>query len=178
MKSIILAAAASAIALAAPAHADEFSGPHAGVAMTLDNVQSSGKYEGAGFSGVGVSGFAGYDVALTPSVFAGVEANIDGYTADDDLGDQARWGWGISGRLGAKVNDTTGLYARVGYARAEGRYDNGEVRLSHWFDGVRYGAGVETKLTDAVSLRAEFSQFNYEKNLINNQGTLGVSYHF
>jgi len=177
MKSFIVAAAASAIAFAAPASAEVLSGPHAGVAMTVDNIQGSGSFEGAGFSGVGVTGFAGYDAPLAGNVFAGVEANVDGYTADAQ-GLDAKWGWGVSGRLGTKLNDSTGIYARVGYTRAKIGYDDGDMNLHQWLDGVRYGAGLETKVTDSVALRAEFTQINYEKNLINNQVQFGVVYGF
>jgi len=174
MKSVFVAAAISAaVAVAAPASARDFNGGYAGVAMTLDNIQGSGDAEGIGFSGVGASGFAGYDVPVSTNVFVGVEGNIDLNTADA-LGLEAKWGWGVSGRLGTKVNDSTALYARVGYAR--GKLSAGGD--SAWFDGVRYGAGLETSLTDTLSLRAEFTQINYEASLINNQGTIGVVFGF
>lgn len=169
MKTSLIAAAAVIAAISAPAAAREFNGAYAGAALALDNVQGSGDAEGVGFSGVGVSGFAGYDVPLGTSAFAGIEGNIDVNTADA-AGLEAKWGWGVSGRLGAKVNDSTGLYARVGYARQK----IGALGDSYWLDGVRYGAGVETSLTDQVALRAEFSQFNYEDDIINNQGTIGL----
>ncbi|MGE4432212.1 MAG: outer membrane protein [Sphingobium sp.] len=177
MKSVFVVAAVSAVvAIAAPASARDFNGGYVGVAATLDNIQGSGDAEGIGFSGVGVSGFAGYDVPVSANVFVGVEGNVDVYTADEDnlLDTKAKWGWGVSGRLGTKVNDSTGLYARVGYARAKGT----DVFGKYWLDGVRYGAGVETRVTDSLSLRAEFSQFNFEQSLINNQGTIGVVFGF
>jgi len=177
MKSVVFAAAVSAaVAVAAPACARDFNGGYAGVALTLDNVQSSGDYEGYGASGVGVSGFAGYDVPVSSNMFVGVEGNVDLYTVDEDnvLAAEAKWGWGVSGRLGTKVNDSTALYARVGYARAKAS----AFGVSAWGDGVRYGAGLETGLTDSLSLRAEFSQINFEDDLINNQGTIGVVFGF
>lgn len=174
MKSVFVVAAVSAVvAVAAPASARDFNGGYAGVAATLDNIQGSGSAEGIGFSGVGVSGFAGYDVPVSTNVFVGVEGNIDVNTADA-FGIDAKWGWGVSGRLGTNLNDSTGLYARVGYAR--NKLNAGGTKL--WLDGVRYGAGVETRLTDSLSLRAEFSQFNFEQSLINNQGTIGVVFGF
>lgn len=173
MKFYVLAAAVSAVVAVAPASARDFNGGYAGVALALDNFQGSGSAEGIGFSGVGASGFAGYDVPLSTNVFAGVEANIDVNTADVDGLIDAKWGWGVSGRLGTKLNDSTGLYARVGYAR-----EKLSAGGSSWFDGVRYGAGIETAVTENVSVRAEFSQFNYESDLINNQGTLGVVFSF
>ncbi len=152
MKFYILAAAVSAVVAVAPASARDFNGGYAGVALSLDNVQTSGSFEGIGFSGVGVSGFAGYDVPLSTNVFAGVEANIDGYTADAD-------------QLGTEID------AKLGY-------DDGVTSFSEWGDGVRYGAGLETAVTDSLSLRAEFSQINFEDDLINNQGTVGVVFAF
>ncbi|GLT01052.1 hypothetical protein GCM10007897_24430 [Sphingobium jiangsuense] len=175
MKSVVFAAAVSAaVVVAAPACARDFNGGYAGVALALDNFQTSGDFEGLGFSGVGASGFAGYDVPVSTNMFVGVEGNIDVHSADlQDVLD-AKWGWGVSARLGGKLNDSTGLYARVGYARAK----IGDDVDSFWLDGVRYGAGLETRVTDSLSLRAEFSQINYEDNLINNQGTIGVVFGF
>ncbi len=177
MKSVFVAAAISAaVAVAAPASARDFNGGYAGVAVTLDNIQGSGDMEGIGFSGVGASGFVGYDVPVSSNVFVGAEGNIDVASADA-FGLEAKWGWGVSGRLGTKVNESTAVYARVGYARAK-LGTTGELANKFWLDGVRYGAGLETSLTDTLSLRAEFTQINYEDSLINNQGTIGVVFGF
>src|SRR3546814_3333697 len=60
--------------------------------------------------------FRSYDMPLGNAAFAGVEGNIDLNTADA-LGIEAKWGWGVSGRAGLMVNDSTGVYGRVGYQR-------------------------------------------------------------
>lgn len=170
---IYFAAAAAALFVAAPAQAAEFAGPYIGLGLNLDNVQTSGDLEGFGVNGVGTSVFAGYDVPVSPGVFVGAEANIDLYTADiADL--KADWGWGVSGRLGANVNDSTAIFGRVGYARARVK----AAGESAWGDGVRYGAGIETALSETLSLRAEITQFNYEADLINNQAGVAVSFRF
>jgi outer membrane immunogenic protein len=169
----LIAAAALCVAFATPAMADDFAGPYVGVGVTLDNVQGSGALEGFGMSGVGGTAFAGYDVPLGANAFVGVEGNLDLNSADAQ-GVQADWGWGVGGRVGYKLNSSTALYARGGYAR-----DRVSAAGVHaWGDGVRYGLGVQTALTRKVSLRAEFSQFNYEHDLINNQGALSLSYGF
>ncbi|WP_066561273.1 outer membrane protein [Croceicoccus bisphenolivorans] len=166
MKKIMLsgAAIAAAMAVATSAHANDFDGAYIGAGVTLDNVQGSGDFEGFGVSGPGATIFAGFDMPLG-GAFIGVEANADVYTADV-AGIDAQWGWGVGARLGTKLNDSTGLYARGGYAR-------GKVE-GFWGDGLRYGVGVETGVSDSLSLRAEFSQFNYEDDIINNQGSLGL----
>ena len=45
-------------------------------------------------------------------------------------------------------------------------------------DAVRYGAGLETSVSQNVSLRAEFSQYNFESDVINNQVSVALSYGF
>jgi outer membrane immunogenic protein len=180
MRKVLLALATSLV-IAAPAAARDFAGPYVGAGVTLDNVQGSGPNEGLGASGVGGTVFAGYDMPLSNKVFAGVEGNIDLYSADADLGGvtvKAKWSWGLSARLGYKLNDSTGLYTRVGYARAKVGASGPGFSESTWGDGVRYGAGLETRVTQAVSLRAEFTQFNYSHDIINNQGTMGVVFGF
>jgi len=172
LKIIEIAAAAAAV-IATPALAADFAGPYVGAGITLDNIQGSGALDGLGFSGAGATGFAGYNIGLGGSGFAGVEANIDLNTADI-AGVEAKWGWGVGARLGYKLNDSTALYARAGYARNKIEV----LGSSGWGDGVRYGAGLETGVTDHMSLRAEFTQTNYESDLINNQGTLGLVFGF
>lgn len=174
MKFYAVFAAVSAAVFVAPASARDFNGGYAGVALALDNFQGSGSAEGLGFSGVGASVFAGYDVPVSANAFVGLEGNIDVNTADIDGLIDAKWGWGVSGRAGAKLNDSAGLYARVGYAREK----LGSGGAHSWLDGVRYGAGLETAVSDSLSVRAEFSQFNFESDLINNQGTVGVVFSF
>lgn len=175
MKSIF-AAAVAALVVASPAAAREFQGPYVGAGATLDNVQGSGPAEGLGANGVGGTVFAGYDISLGKT-FVGLEANADVYSADVDLGGataKADWGWGVGGRAGYKLNDSTALYARLGYARARASAGG----LHAWADGVRYGAGLETSVSSKVSLRAELSQFNYEQDVINNQVSLALTYGF
>src|SRR5690606_23722085 len=119
MRKFVLALAASA-AFATPAMAEDFAGPYVGVGVTLDNVQGSGAAEGLGVSGLGATAFAGYDIALGTSGFVGFEANADLNTADYDDGVdeiEADWGWGVGARAGYKLNDSTALFVRGGYAR-------------------------------------------------------------
>jgi len=169
----LIAAAAASLVFATPAMAEDFAGPYIGAGVTLDNVQGSGALEGFGASGIGATAFAGYDLPLGTNAFVGAEGNLDVNSADA-AGVQADWGWGVGARLGYKLNDSTALYVRGGYAR--NRVSAGGVHA--WGDGVRYGLGLQTALTSKVSLRAEVSQFNYEQDVINNQASLSLSYGF
>ncbi|WP_374597922.1 outer membrane beta-barrel protein [Sphingosinicella sp.] len=171
MKTFVLASLA-ALAVVSPASADVFNGAYAGLGATLDNVNGSGSLEGLGASGAGLTGFVGYDMPLG-GAFVGVEGNIDLNTADAG-GLEAKWGWGASARAGFKINDATGLYGRIGYQR--NKISGGGV--SAWGDGVRFGGGVETAISDKASLRAEFNHVNFEDDVINNQGVVGVLFRF
>ncbi len=171
MKKFVLASLA-ALAVVSPASAEVFNGAYAGLGATLDNVNGSGSSEGIGISGAGLTGFAGYDMPLGKA-FVGVEGNVDLNTADA-LGLEAKWGWGLSTRAGFKINDSTGLYGRVGYQR--NKLSGGGA--SAWLDGVRFGGGVETAISGNASLRVEFNHVNFEDDLINNQGVVGVLFRF
>jgi len=176
MKNLIALSAAAFAVVATPVAARDFTGPYIGAGANLDNVQTSGDIEGIGFSGIGGTAFVGTNVRMTDNIFVGAEANVDGYTADVDSADvNANWGWGVSARAGFTLNDSTALYVRGGYARARASVGGAG---SDWADGARYGVGVETGLTEKVTLRAEFSQFNFESDLINNQVGLALSYNF
>ncbi len=168
----MIVTAAVAFAAIAPAQAENFSGAYIGAGATIDNFQGSGPNEGLGFSGAGATAFAGYDVPLG-GAFAGVEANADLHSAKVDVL-KLKWSWGVGGRLGLTVSPSTAVYGRVGYQRTQ----VGDGTDKAWLDGLRYGAGIETGLTEKVSLRAEFSQINYENDFITNQGALSVLMHF
>lgn len=171
MKKILVAALALA-SVSAPAMAADFSGPYVGVAATVDNIQGSGSMEGLGFTGAGASVMLGYDLSFN-SLFAGVEANADLSTADV-AGLNAKWAWGIGARAGVKVSENTGVYARAGYQRNQ--FTMGGDK--EWADGVRLGLGVETGLTENLSLRAEFNRVDMEADIVNHQGLLGLVYGF
>ncbi|MBB4632540.1 outer membrane beta-barrel protein [Sphingosinicella soli] len=171
MKKLVLASLA-ALAVVSPASAEMFNGGYAGLGATLDNVNGSGPLEGLGASGAGLTGFVGYDLPLG-AAFVGLEGNIDLNTADA-AGIEAKWGWGASARVGFKINDATGLYGRVGYQR--NKISGGGI--SAWGDGVRFGGGVETAISGNAALRAEFNHVNFEDDVINNQGVVGVLFRF
>ena len=172
MKKFVCAAFMAAV-LSSPVFAADFNGPYAGVGATVDNVNGSGALEGIGLSGAGATAFAGYDMPLG-GMFVGVEGNIDLNTADV-AGVEAKWGWGASIRTGAKLNESTGAYVRAGYQR-------NKVSVagfgSGWGDGVRFGGGIETGISEKLSLRAEFNHVNFESDLVNNQGVIALVFGF
>ena len=86
--------------------------------------------------------------------------------------------WAVGGRLGFLSSDSTLWYGLVGYTQAkiegEAGYERGglvaysdhggdyQYSWSDWQDGLVVGAGVETLLTDVISLKMEYRYTNYE----------------
>ncbi|MFW6028545.1 MAG: outer membrane protein [bacterium] len=86
--------------------------------------------------------------------------------------------WAIGGRLGFLSSESTLWYGLAGYTQAkiEGEAGHPDLRRrvvsehdshyqyswSGWRDGVVLGAGVETLLTDAISLKMEYRYTDYE----------------
>lgn len=163
MRKIALVAAVAVAAVSTPALAKN-SGPYVGVGVTHENVSTSSDLEGVGFSGIGGTVFAGYNLPVSEQVFFGVEANFDLSSAKmgSTLGGiEADNAYGFSGRIGASLNEKTSLYGRVGYQRGRLGFTALGVKETESFDGLRFGAGVETAVSEKVSLRAEYGRTHY-----------------
>lgn len=166
LRTLLIAAATFGIA--ASAQAADLAGPYVGGAVTHDSFGGSGSLEGLGLSGAGGSVFAGYNVPLA-SGFVGIEGNVDLNTADAE-GVEAKWGYGIGGRAGLNLSDSTAAYVRAGYQRTKAEAND----VSDWGDGVRFGGGIETAIGETASLRLEYNHTNYEADLVNNQALVGI----
>jgi outer membrane immunogenic protein len=184
MKKIGLAVALVAAGTAVPALAAPFQGFHAGVEIGRDNYTL--KVPGVKLSGDGIVGgvFGGYDFALGSSAFVGVEAKVDLSGADLRLGSakaKAKTTYGASVRGGFKVNDSTGLYARVGWDNT--RFSGGGYHK--WEDGIQYGGGIQTAVSKHVDVRVEYAITDYGSfglghgvSVRNNAIKLGASFGF
>jgi len=178
MKTVIFAAMAAAVALSAPAFAQDgstFVGPRAEVIAGYDSVKtnSNGLGNPDGFLyGVGL----GYDFNLGGAV-AGVEAEIaDSTTKRNFVGGSLNAARDIyvGGRIGAPIGDTALLYAKAGYTNARietlGIGENG--------DGVRVGAGLEYKLASNVYVKGEYRYSNYQDDVERHQVVGGLGLRF
>lgn len=215
MRNIAIVSAVAALAVATPALAAN-SGAYVGVGVTHDNLGGSADLEnnenGNDIDGIGGTVFAGYDFALSENVFAGVEANFD--LASAKAGPKGNsfeldHAFGVSARLGYNLNSSTALYGRVGYQNGrvtdvstttvdDGTTTTTTVKTTKTsYDGLRLGAGLETALTEQLSLRFEYNRTHYyfsdaaNKKLAadlektkakggynNNQFSIGVAYGF
>ena len=167
MRISYFAAALTALTVCSPAMASN-SGPYIGIGATHDNVATSGDLEGAGINGIGGTVVAGYDFPIGENAFLGVEANFDILSAeagDDDLGFKVKNSFGGSARLGFNVSDGTAVYGRVGYQRGRATEQFDGESFSGSRDGLRFGLGLETNLSQKTALRFEYSRTRYSLGL-------------
>ncbi|MBN8829128.1 MAG: porin family protein [Sphingomonadales bacterium] len=178
MKTVILAAMTAAVALSAPAFAQDgstFVGPRAEAIVGYDAVKTNSNGLGTpdGFLyGVGL----GYDFNLGGLV-AGVEAEIADSTTKRTLGNvtlESDRDIYVGGRIGAPLGDTALLYAKAGYtnARLEGAGFGGNG------DGVRLGAGLEYKLAGNLFVKGEYRYSNYQDDVERHQVVGGLGLRF
>lgn len=194
MRSVFLSLAAIGIMSAAtPAMAQTFSGPYVGAQVGLDNyeVQASDvftigdKYDGLSGNGVVGGVYAGYDMPLGDTLFAGVEVNASLSGAKisyDDTADsltlKAKETFGASARLGAMLNDSTGLYAKAGWANTKFKANVNGLRDSDHDDALVLGGGIETRVGSNASIRLEYNYADYSDYVKNNQIKAGVAFRF
>jgi outer membrane immunogenic protein len=186
MKNIALFLASSVLSFAAfPAFAQDaapFTGGHAEVITGYDVVDA----DGADSSGGLLYGLnAGYDFALG-GVILGVEGEIaDSTTKDRYAGGRTETDrdFYVGARIGVPLSDRALAYGKIGYtnARFEAEYSGGEagtVRDHLNADGVRLGAGLEYKLSDALFAKGEYRYSNYEQGLSRHQFVAGLGIRF
>ncbi|MFT3965462.1 MAG: outer membrane beta-barrel protein [Sphingobium sp.] len=193
MKNILFASA-FILTSVSPAMAETFSGPYIGAEIGYDNYEVRGRVAGAelnGLSGNGVVGgvYAGYDLALSDTLFVGAEASLNLSDAKfrlsagaDSFTLRAKETYGFSGRVGAMLNDSTAIYGRLGWA-------NTRFKLSGFKgDGqsaFQYGGGIETRVARNVAVRVEYTALDYGSADLgngiavgNNQVRGGIGYRF
>ena len=194
MRSFILPLAAiGALSAATPALAQPVAGPYVGVQVGLDNYElqdadvfvAGDKFDG--FSGNGAVGgvYAGYDIPLGDTLFAGVEVNASlsgAKMAYDDTVDsltlKAKETFGASARLGAMLNNSTALYAKAGWANTKFKANLNGFTDSDDEDALVLGGGIETRIGANTSLRLEYNYADYDDYLKNNQIKAGVAFRF
>lgn len=175
MKLRIVPAAAIAVALSAPIHAQDmfagaFNGPYGGVFLGYadydlefsDDPVFSGTsidISGAEFGVYGGYGRTFDRFYLAGEVEFGGGPEVTGIFGIDGLDLDVEQTYGVSVLAGYVTSLDTLLYARIGYQRAEVR-DVIDSRDEN-FDGVRYGAGAEYAVTENVRLRGEYVFTDY-----------------
>ncbi len=198
--SCLLPAAAIALLSATAAAAAPFNGPYVGAAIGMDNYEIQAHdfiYEGTNFDGLSANGpavslYGGYDYAFGPKGFVGIEAALDLSGAEFSVSDsesaaklKAKESYSLAGRLGGMINESTGLYGRLGWVNTKFKSTDGDYSDSGNESGWLYGFGIETALKTSTTLRAEYNIVDYgdvgaDKVLTakNGQFKVGLSYRF
>lgn len=140
-------------------------------------------------SDIAYGGAAGYDVAVSPTLVAGVEAAVQGSDASLSAGTALNGGFlrarreiDLTRRLGVAVTPGTLLYAKLGYGNLQVR----DVRTTAGvtsskirdIDGLLAGAGVEVKMSPRTYLKTEYRYGNYADNYASNQVMTGIGLRF
>lgn len=188
MKALKIFAGAVALGtLATPALAADFTGPRIEAHVGWDRVGIDSRALGVDDheDGIAYGAGLGYDFALTDTVIAGVEANIDFFDTDygaTAIGLEAKRDFDISARLGKKLTDNALFYVKAGYtnARLKASATSGGITVSDAEngDGVRVGAGLEYALTDNFYAKTEYRYSNYEGGFSRNQVLAGIGFRF
>ncbi|MFN7662772.1 MAG: outer membrane beta-barrel protein [Alphaproteobacteria bacterium] len=132
--------------------------------------------------GGGIHLLGGYGMNFD-KVYTGVEANVGIYGADNkasttlntaevNSSSDIKTSWGMLGRLGYYISPTSLLYGRVGVQSTSFSYggssgSSGEFIFPGSYSrqsrtGFLYGLGMESALSDRLSVRLEGAQINYQ----------------
>lgn len=190
-KNVLVSAAALAIFWTGSAHAEDFTGPRVETRIGWDHA-NPGDREAArdGFS----YGFAaGYDIAVAESFIVGVESGIDLFdnkriwtSSTSSFESEAKRDIEVAARIGAKLSDNFLLYAKAGYSNARfeevltvgGTTGTTRTEFTTNLDGIRVGAGLETKLEGGFFAKSEYRYTNYEQGISRHQVVAAVGYRF
>jgi opacity protein-like surface antigen len=146
LKAALLSSVVLASFVATSTKAEEFEGLYGGVEAGFKDTTSSG-YDFV------IGGVLGYRQAISQDspIVIGIEADYGFYTEEDDSR------YGISPIIGYKLNDSSLLYAKVGYSRYED--------LADTHSGFSVGGGYEQKLSQRLSLRLDYKFMDYDDDL-------------
>lgn len=179
--------AAILMSAAAPASAGEFylGGEMGWTDVNFETTTTSFEESGLGASGFSGSALAGYQVAI-PSGILGFEVNVGDssaeYEATSDTYQETITrdvSYGISAMLGTNLSDNTHLYGRLGYqatsmeltARQAGTGVVEEFSKDKTYTGARVGAGIQTAVTDDLSVRLEWTRTIYSEETLAYNGS-------
>ncbi len=135
------------------------------------------------FSANGAVGsvLGGVEFDIGNNLFTAVEANLGSGRTNMTMTDQvnadidrsrfkSRWNYGVAGLLGTQVNDSTRVFASLGYQWAETRLrvsDNHTDGVGFAntddqnFDGVRAGIGMQSNLNAQTAIRVDWNHTRY-----------------
>lgn len=202
MKTYLVPLMLASCAIASPALAgqntDPFTGPKIGIDAGYDFNNVSQVLPGAtvrtreSASGPTARGYFGYDAAVGDVVVIGGEIGIGVGGGESTLpftgGSYSlspRLSYDLTGRIGFVATPGLLLYGRAGVrwlrtARETVSTTPSQVVVerNQTNSGLTYGIGAEYALVPKVTLRGEFNRTRYDRDLNQNQISIGAAYHF
>lgn len=143
-------------------------------------------------SGVLLGAVAGKNIQAGNFVFGG-EVELNFAEAEHDIGNGGRlqqsWNAAAKAKAGYAMDNTL-IYGTLGYGTTKFKAQRATTKAPGWEGGVLVGAGVEQKLSGALSVKAEYdymriSNVKSEVNGVNQTNKLhnhmlkaGLNYHF
>jgi len=123
---------------------------------------------GAGAEGLSGTLSAGYDYQIGSNMVVGLEADasLNDATTDLALGVwdlEQPWSLSLRGRLGYLLSADTLVFASAGWSSSHADFKAGAFEKSGALNGVVFGGGIETMVTEHLGLRAEYLQTIQEK---------------
>jgi outer membrane immunogenic protein len=185
MKKIFALALAAATMTAAPAMAQDFTGPRVEARVGMDSAKLNANAASA--SGLTYGGAIGYDIAVSPNVRLGATAALDSSTSDTQfaglLRADAKRDIELGARLGYVVSPSTLVYGMAAYTNQRIGYSldtkTGNVGIGHQTaEGYRVGGGVELAVTKHTFVKGEYRYSDYGSDVRSNQGLVGVGFRF
>lgn len=176
--AVSLALALGTSAAGAAYAATPFVGPYVGAQIgysVYDIQEDSPSLSSEGISASGAEGglYGGWGMKLTPTTYAGIEAeyNWSGAEHTTTAGSTAveiedADNYGISGRLGWLPSSNVMLYGRLGWQRATLDYTfsdpGGSAAFDQDHDGFRVGLGAEVAMTSNLLMRMDYAHTMYD----------------
>src|SRR5690606_7178637 len=96
----------------------------------------------------------------------------------DALSIRAKETFGATARAGVMLNDSTGVYARAGWANTKFKANLNGVSDSDNDDALVLGAGLQSRVGTAASVRVEYVRTDYDDFVKNNAVLAGLAFHF
>jgi outer membrane immunogenic protein len=140
-------------------------------------------------SSVTVRGYLGYDLPVGDAVVVGGEIGIanGGRDIETRLGNNRYTinpgaSFDLVGRIGVKPTSGLLLFGKAGWGiqrvRTTQVIDNLPINSRRTEHGFLYGAGAQVRLSDSVSLRAEFDRVSFSDRYRRNRALAGIDLAF
>jgi hypothetical protein len=150
--------------------ASNFSGPEAGISVTMNSGTTTSKIIkdndttlGGSSLGFRLHGGYGFDIGNDAVVLLGLDYNPTDVAAGKILDESAKIknSWSLSAAPGMLLNDKTLAYLKISYEAGKLGGSSGSDEES--ISGVGYGVGLRTEINKTTFLQTEIKQVNYNK---------------